>query len=437
MQKIVSFFKSKFYFAILIVPILLITKIHFADDNLVFNYSSLWILSSIFYLLSVIIVNKNEIKSYQIMFLIFISLTTQLSFINFDPIGSDDIYRYIWDGKVQANNINPYLYKPIDNELDSLHSDLLPAKMNFKEMKTIYFPLSQWLFFISYKISEESFWGFKFLIFISIILSYFLTYKLLKVLNHDIKNILVLILSPLIYFQFSLDGHLDAFGLPFLLSAILFYFLNKKLTSAFFLGLSFSIKPIAIVLIPIFILNEKSNIEKLKFLLISLLSFFIQFIPYIFSSNPFEAFIIYSKNWMYNGFIFTSINSLLKNNQLSRLATWGLLFIFLIPIYFRKIDLLKKIYFSLLLMIIFSPVIHPWYLSWLLILLPFVRNWSGIYLVSSVSLTSLTIFIYKTTGVWKDFYLIQMIEFIPVLALIIYELYKEFIYYNSDKLTAP
>ena len=30
----------------------------------------------------------------------------------FDPLLSSDIYRYVWDGKVQAAGINPYRYFP-------------------------------------------------------------------------------------------------------------------------------------------------------------------------------------------------------------------------------------------------------------------------------------------------------------------------------------
>ena len=30
----------------------------------------------------------------------------------FDPLLSSDIYRYVWDGKVQAAGINPYRYVP-------------------------------------------------------------------------------------------------------------------------------------------------------------------------------------------------------------------------------------------------------------------------------------------------------------------------------------
>lgn len=143
---------------------------------------------------------------------------------------------------------------------------------------------------------------------------------------------------------------------------------------------------------------------------------------------------------MFNGFIFTTINSFIHNNQNSRLMTWIFLIISLLPIYFGKIELIKKIYFAIILMIIFSPVVHPWYLVWILVLIPFVDFKSGFYLVSAISLTSFTIYNYKMTGVWKDFYLVQTIEFLPTIIFLFFELFnlvKGSKVHNSDKQTAP
>ncbi|MGE5681898.1 MAG: hypothetical protein ACM34K_13545, partial [Bacillota bacterium] len=63
------------------------------------------------------------------------------------PTASDDINRYIWDGKVITNGINPYRYAPNDPQLNYLHSQTLPANVNFPSMKTIYPPLAQMVFF--------------------------------------------------------------------------------------------------------------------------------------------------------------------------------------------------------------------------------------------------------------------------------------------------
>jgi hypothetical protein len=48
------------------------------------------------------------------------------------PRSSDDLYRYIWDGRVQAAGIDPYRYAPADPHLADLRDDFLwPAHANW------------------------------------------------------------------------------------------------------------------------------------------------------------------------------------------------------------------------------------------------------------------------------------------------------------------
>ena len=49
----------------------------------------------------------------------------QLAALSAGPQGSDDLYRYIWDGRVQAAGIDPYQYAPAAPQLASLRGPLL------------------------------------------------------------------------------------------------------------------------------------------------------------------------------------------------------------------------------------------------------------------------------------------------------------------------
>lgn len=71
------------------------------------------------------------------------------------PRSSDDMYRYVWDGRVQAHGIDPYRYAPADPELAHLRDDFLwPATsawcvpsgctlINRPTVNTIYPPVAQ------------------------------------------------------------------------------------------------------------------------------------------------------------------------------------------------------------------------------------------------------------------------------------------------------
>jgi alpha-1,6-mannosyltransferase len=93
--------------------------------------------------------------------LLVLLILARASFIGTKPLGSDDVYRYLWDGRVQSAGINPYRYAPDDPALTSLHTERLPALVNHPDLKTLYFPLCEWTFYVGYNFSGEHIWGFQ------------------------------------------------------------------------------------------------------------------------------------------------------------------------------------------------------------------------------------------------------------------------------------
>jgi hypothetical protein len=79
-------------------------------------------------------------------------------------------------------------------------------------------------------------------------------------------------------------------------------------------------------------------------------------------------------------------------------------------------------YFSVLLLMLSSPVVHPWYVTWVAVLLPMARRWSGIALAAGVSLTSFTIMNFRLTGIWEQYPIVLAVEYLPVLVLLAVEL---------------
>ena len=379
------------------------------------------ITASAVFLLICLFIKKYDIPGKYIAGLSAIFILLRIILITVHPIGSDDYYRYDWDGKVQAAGINPYRYAPDDTALSSLHSDLLPRLVNHPEMKTIYPPLSEILFFVSYLIGGEGFSGIKILILIFDLITIWGIFLTLKKLKLPEKYILIYILCPLILYQFFIDAHVDGFGLPFIIFSLYFYLDNKKLFSFILLGLSLCIKPLGLILVPIYFFSEKEIKERIKAAVIPLLICAALYIPYVFTGTPFKALMQFTENWTFNGIIFNILDTFIKDNQHARLFCAALLAFSYIGILFTKKGILEKLYLSIFLLYIFSPVVHPWYLSWFALLLPLIPKWSGIAYVSLVSLTAFTVLNYQLTGVWKDYTLVLIFEYTPVLFLFLYE----------------
>lgn len=69
---------------------------------------------------------------------------------------SNDVYRYVWDGRIQAEGINPYRYAPADPALAELRDEEIYAHLNREEVRTIYPPVAQGLFRLLYEIHPDS-----------------------------------------------------------------------------------------------------------------------------------------------------------------------------------------------------------------------------------------------------------------------------------------
>lgn len=385
-------------------------------------YTYLFISASALYLLFIRMVFKSKIEDRFLYIAVLLFFVSKLFLISTEPIGSDDYYRYIWDGKVQADGINPYQYAPNDSTLNHLNSELLPAKVSYPTIKTIYFPVSQWLFSLSYWLTGENAIGLKifYLLFELIIL--ISLYFLLKRFSIDKKYILIYAALPLITFQFFIDAHIDVVGVALMISSITLYFYNKKLLSYILLGLSVSIKPTGFLLIPFFFQNEIDFKDKIKSLFIPISVFVITFLPYVFTATPLGTLINYSVHWTFNGMIYNTLNIFINDNSTIRIICGILFLLVYVYLFFIRLQLINKIYLSLFLLMIFSPVVHPWYLIWFSVLLPVVRSYSGIYFVSVISITFITVNTFQTTGVWSESPIILLIEFLPILILFIYEL---------------
>ena len=251
-------------------------------------------------------------------------------------------------------------------------------------------------------------------------------FLILKERKLPLKNIFLYALAPLPVFQFFFDAHIDGIGLSLLVFFIYFYLKNRKNISLVFIGLSICIKPVALILLPILFITEKGIKAKVKTILIPFVVCALLYLPFIFSvpvSGIFEALTDFTVNWTFNGFVFEIINSFFNDNQKARLIC-GILFILVfIPVLFSRKNFPNKLYLSIFLLLIFSPIVHPWYVTWLAVLLPFTPRWSGILYTTLISLTVFTIINYQLHGEWRNYPLVLIIEYIPVLFFFLYEMY--------------
>lgn len=74
-----------------------------------------------------------------------VAVVLRLLALPLTPSLSDDVYRYLWDGRVAASGSNPYLLTPDDESLAGLRDDLW-TKTGHREIATVYPPLALGMF---------------------------------------------------------------------------------------------------------------------------------------------------------------------------------------------------------------------------------------------------------------------------------------------------
>jgi alpha-1,6-mannosyltransferase len=137
------------------------------------------------------------------------------------PLLSDDAYRYVWDGRVQAAGINPYRYIPADQNLEKLRDTEIYPKINRKEYApTIYPPAAEAIFLLTTRISESVIWMKATMVAFEALAVWALI-SLLASFRLPRHRVLIYAWHPLAVWEFAGSGHLDAIAIAFVALALL------------------------------------------------------------------------------------------------------------------------------------------------------------------------------------------------------------------------
>src|SRR6476660_788912 len=145
----------------------------------------------------------------------------RLSILFSPPYLSDDIYRYVWDGRVQSAGINPYRYIPADESLAKLRDDKIYPNINRRDYaRTIYPPVAEGAFLLITRFSESVTWM-KTVMVGSEAITVWALIQLLVSFGFARQRVLIYAWHPLIVWEFAGSGHLDAMVIAFIALALL------------------------------------------------------------------------------------------------------------------------------------------------------------------------------------------------------------------------
>jgi alpha-1,6-mannosyltransferase len=166
------------------------------------------------------------------------------------PRLSTDIYRYIWDGRVQAAGINPYLYLPVDPELAELRDESIYPNINRKTYAhTIYPPAAQIFFYLVTRVTQTV-TGFKTAVVLIDLVTMGIVAATLRAIGQPAERVIVYAWHPLPIFEFGASGHIDALMICFVAIALFARAREKHGIAGIALGAATLVKFIPVVLLP-------------------------------------------------------------------------------------------------------------------------------------------------------------------------------------------
>ena len=360
----------------------------------------LYLLAFIIYLLAVIKISKlSELKRN--IFIIFAgSIIFRVILLPGIPIHENDIYRYIWDGKVFTSGINPYKYPPIQasikpaseyqqEDFEKLKSvrDKDPKsyrRISFKDVPTIYPPFAQAVFAFSTLAAPGSILFMKFMFLIFDIGVVFLLYMILKKLGQNPLYVVVYAWNPLVLKEFANSGHLDALAICCVMAAVYLISRGKYLFSSISLGLGVLAKFYPIIFIPFLLIKKQYKAFLVCFAIITA-----GYLPFLLSDQTglamFSGLGTYAQAWANNGFIFKliySLSSFFIHNPVmfSKIICGSIFLIIWAFICFDKQELIQKMFWAVTSLFLLSPVGDPWYFCWVIPFLCIYRQFSLIVL---------------------------------------------------------
>tara|TARA_R110002072_G_scaffold303077_1_gene492899 strand:+ start:21448 stop:22791 length:1344 start_codon:yes stop_codon:yes gene_type:complete len=426
--------------------LLSIFLVNFETDRTEFGFiATFYVIAFISYLTI-----YSQKSTFQFKHLLFFAIVAQLLSMWNEPNLSIDYYRFLWDGEITLQGINPFDFKPQElanrdfltsneymQEIYGGISDL--SKNNY----SCYPPINQFYFMGASAFSESltlSVFILKLLIVLTEVLGAFFLVKILDFLSIERSRMWLLYLNPLWILECTGNTHFEGVMISFLFIAFYFLLQKKEVLGSVFFAIAVQIKLVPLLILPFFLrfLGWKKAITFyiLTILLVVAFGFiqldseninnFIASLRLYFEVFEFNSFILY----YYIQFGFWDVGWNMTRTYGPRLSAIALTIIVTLAIWGGRINpdnfdwkkLFKKITIAFFVYLIFSSTLHPWYVLPLLAFSLFT-NYAFPLAWSFVIFFSYVFYEYVDNSVWQV-RVVSTIEYALVIGLFVWEMVK-------------
>lgn len=344
-------------------------------------------------------------------FLLGLAFLARLVLLFSFPNLSDDVYRFIWDGRLLVQGYNPFdhlpaFYVEAGNEVPGL-TEALFRQLNSPEYFTIYPPVAQGTFALACWLFPGSLAGsaliMKLFLLACEVGTLWLLPKLLNTFQLPPERSLIYALNPLIIVEVMGNLHYEGAMIFFLLLGIWCLQQKRIYSAAVAFALSIAAKLLPLLFLP-FLIRRLGWPKSFRFFTVlgfTLLLLFLPLLSGVFLENfgnsldlyfrkfEFNASVYYVLRWL--GYLQKGYNQIALIGPVLAAGT----FIGITAMAYRKKNKDWQSFpamalFAITLYLIFTTTVHPWYVAMPLVLCLFTNwrypvVWSGLILLTYIN----------------------------------------------------
>ena len=350
---------------------------------------------------------------------IFIAVRAVL-LVGTEPL-SDDVVGYQWHGYTQTHGHNPYARTPGDPAYRDLMK-AFPHRVPHAGARTPYPPLAQIVFRWVWPVGLGAL-GMRLVFTLFDLAAAAVLWSLMAGRAGRGDRAVWYLANPLVIFAFACDGHLDSLGLVCLAGGLWLLDRHRARGALVALGAGIAAKIAPVLLVPYWL--RHTGWRRAWLVLVVPVASGALYVGA--ATTMFDGLGFFARMAEFNGSAYQVSKWLFGDDKLHAVVLVGALFaLALWVVWLRRLEPERASLAVLFALCLASRVVHPWYVTWLVVFLPMRRSWP----VVLWSLTApATYYIYgaydpDVAGSWQESPWVLWVQYAPVYAALAWSAWR-------------
>jgi hypothetical protein len=356
------------------------------------------------------------------------ALAFRLTLLPLAPTLSTDLYRYRWDGQVQAAGQNPYTMRPDDPRLNVLRGEsgggwqMMPAQ----ELPTVYPPLLELVFRATWRLLPGPI-GFKLPFLLADLAVVGMLGFWVRESGQRIARLAIYAWNPLVIIEFAGSGHNDSLAVAALVAAILII-RRRPIVSTMALAAGAMAKFFPATLLPLWFVRAgwprraRGWIAAGAAAAVALACSWPYRAGWAEFARTMHAY--YLPAWQNNNASLYAVLRWLSGSHAFAVGTGRVVVVCLaVWLAVRRAEPARAAYLLVATILLFAPNGYPWYFTWIVPLLCFFPNTAWLLLTVLVFLSYNVLIRYAALGEWHFNPALQWLTYAPFYGLLLAQMF--------------